>query len=85
MDETRESAIWMSVNWHWSSDIGLWIFRSISLNLCPVIMNVAREGGVWVCIHWHWASDVWLRIFLLTKFSIKLQLSPVVVELAGES
>jgi len=72
----------MGIDGHWSSDIWLWVFTSLQLS--PVIVDVAGEGGIWVSIHWHWASDIWLWVFLFAEFSIKLQLSPVVVELAGE-
>ena len=72
-----EGGIWMSIFWHWTSNIWLWILLNTSLNLSPVIVEVARESGVWVSVLWHWASDVWLRVFLASQ----LKLGPVVVEM----
>jgi len=70
----------MSVNWHWSPDVWLWVFFSIKLKLSPVIVDMGREGGVWMGIDWHWSSNVWLWVF----FSTKLNLSPVVMDEGGE-
>jgi len=42
MKEAGESAVWMSVFGHWTSDVRLRILAS--LNLSPVIVEMARES-----------------------------------------
>jgi hypothetical protein len=72
-----EGAVWMSVLWHWTTDIWLWILLLLSKS--PVIVEVAGESGVRVGILWHWTSDIGLWILF------QLSMGPVVVEVAGES
>jgi len=74
-----EGRVWMGVFRHWASDVRLWVFRQLELS--PIVMQVGGESGVWVSILWHWASDIWLWVLA----SIQLNLSPVVVEVTGES
>jgi len=80
VQEAAEGAIWMSILWHWASDVRLWIFLGISLDLGPIVVQEAAESAVWMGILWHWASDVWLWVLS----SISLNLGPVIVEEAGE-
>ena len=42
MEEAAESAIWVSIFGHWTSDVRLRIL--VSLNLSPVIVEVTRES-----------------------------------------
>ena len=67
----------MSILWHWTSDVWLWVLAK--LNLGPVVVEMTRESGIWMSVLWHWTSDVWLWVLA------KLKLSPVIVEMAGES
>jgi len=73
----------MSVLGHWTSDIGLWILLniSISLNLCPVVVEETGVSRIWMCVFGHWTSNIWLWILIDTG----LNLCPVVVVEAGES
>jgi hypothetical protein len=59
----------MGINWHWSSNVWLWVFFSIELNLSPVVVDMRGESGVWMGIDWHWSSNIWLRIFFQLKES----------------
>jgi len=70
----------MSVLWHWTANVWLWVLLSISLNLCPIVVEEAGEGAIWVCVLWHWASDVWLWVLLSFDISIGLNLGPIIVE-----
>jgi len=72
-----ESAIWVGISWHWTSDV--WLGVLASLGIGPVVVQVRGEGAVWVSVTWHWASDVGL--WVLTGLGI----GPVVVEVARES
>jgi len=85
----RESAIRVGVLWVGSSDVWLWIFLSIGLNVfkveCspvvgPVIVVEAGEVGIWMGIDWVSTSDIWLRIFLtfLLGKAVEVECSPVV-------
>jgi hypothetical protein len=83
VEETGEGAVWVSVLWHRTSDIGLWILLNVSigLNLSPVVVEETGESRIWMCVLGHWTSNIWLRIL----FDTGLNLCPVVVEEAGES
>ena len=76
----RESRIWVCVLWHWTSDVWLWVLAQ--LNVGPVVVHVGREGRVWVCVLWHWTANVWLWVLLTVDLdiSIKLGLSPIIME-----
>ena len=73
----------MSILWHGTSDIGLWILFElrISLNLCPVVVEETGESRIWMCVLRHRTPNIWLWILLDTG----LNLSPVVVKEAGKS
>ena len=64
----------MSILWHWSSNVWLWVLAK--LNVSPIVVQVAREGRIWMSILWHWTSNVWL--WVLTE----LNMSPVVMQVA---
>ena len=75
-----EGTVWVSVLWHWASDVWRWVLSV--LNIGPVIVEMTREGAIWVSILWHWASDVWRWVF---SFSFaNLSKSPIIVEEARE-
>ena len=63
----------MGIDWHWSSNIWLWILSCVQLNLGPVIVDMAAESAIWMSINRHRSSDVWLWVFS------ELELGPVVV------
>jgi len=84
-----ESAIRMSILWVLTSNVWLWIFGSISLNVFkvegspvvgPVIVVEAGEVGIWMSVDWVSTSDIWLRIFLtfLLGKAVEVECSPVV-------
>ena len=48
----------------------------------PPVGSVLALG--YMSFLWHWTSDVWLWVFLHLDISIKLNLSPIVVQEAAE-
>jgi len=80
VEEAAEGAIWMSILWHWASDVRLWVFLVTGLDIGPIVVQEAAESAVWMGILWHWASDVWLWVF----GGVGLNIGPVIVEEAAE-
>ena len=72
----------MSILWHRASDVWLWVLGTIgsSLNLGPVVMKEAGEGAIWMSVLWHWTANVWLWVLVHLDISIKLSLSPIIME-----
>ena len=50
MDEAREGAVWVSVSWHHTSNVDVWVFLlvgiklGIELRVSPVVVDEAGEG-----------------------------------------
>ena len=76
MNMAAEGAVWVSILWHWASNVRLRILSKLKLS--PVIVDVTGESGIWVSILWHWASDV--RLWVL--FNTSLNLGPIVMDVA---
>ena len=57
-----ESAVWVSILWHWASDVGLWVFLETELHLSPIIVEMAGESAIGMSVLWHWSPNIWLRI-----------------------
>jgi hypothetical protein len=68
----------VSILWHWASDVWLRVLIGSSLDMSPVVVDMTGESGVWMRILWHWTSDIGLWVL------ISLNVSPVVVNVAGE-
>ena len=79
----------MGVLWVLSSNVWLWVFLSIGLDVLevesspvigPVVVVEAGEVGIWMGVNWVGTSDIWLRIFLalLLGKGVEVECSPVV-------
>ena len=79
----------MRVLWVLSSDVWLWVFLSIGLDVLevegspvigPVVVVEARKVGIWMSVDWVGSSDVWLWVFVtfLLGKAIEVEGSPVV-------